>query len=125
MSPALPAASDAFAGKSEKEHRADKDGGQVATFLVHLYTTSPRSSFSLFSARHLRVDPPGRPSHGSNTSSRSALPWIYRSGGMVGRASTMKGPVMALDRMAVTFMVTETEGTRRHRLDETRFDFRD
>ena len=39
-------------------------------------------------------------------------PWIYRGGEMVGRASQMQGGVMALDRMAVTIMVTETERAR-------------
>ena len=39
-------------------------------------------------------------------------PWIYRGGEMVGRASQMQGGVMALDRLAVTIMVTETERGR-------------
>lgn len=36
-------------------------------------------------------------------------PWIYRGSEMVGRASQMQGGVMALDRLAVTIMVNETE----------------
>ena len=41
-------------------------------------------------------------------------PWIYRGGEIVGRASQMQGGVMALDRMAVTIMVTETERAKLH-----------